>query len=79
MPNKTPEAKQKNATTEAVKVTITTAKAKPDKAGKSGAVVRFCSCASKFQDSRYGNGKRVFTCGPKNGIRCSVCGRSAGN
>ena len=75
MPNKAPERKAK---AEPLKVEASTVKLavapKPQKAKESGAVVRNCLCDSPFQDRRYGRGRRVFTCTPKNGLRCTVCG-----
>lgn len=35
-----------------------------------------CVCASKYQDEKYGRGKRVHTVGFKE-YRCTVCGRTA--
>lgn len=48
-----------------------------------------CNCNHKYQDSKYGNGKRVFnqmggvgsTKSPERKYRCTVCGniRTLGN
>ena len=41
-------------------------------------VVKGCKCASKFQDERYGHGKRLMNVSQKkdaNFARCTVCGR----
>jgi len=75
MPNKAPERKSK---TEPVKIELVSAAArpapKPQKAKESGAVLRYCSCTSAFQDRRYGAGRRVFCCAPKGTLSCTVCG-----
>lgn len=43
-------------------------------------IIKRCSCASKFQDSKYGRGKRVFntTTGNTYSYRCTVCGKERG-
>ena len=33
-----------------------------------------CSCASTYQDAKYGVGKRVHNHAPRHGFRCTVCG-----
>lgn len=40
-------------------------------------VVRPCTCASAFQDERYGSGQRVHNVG-KEHVYCTVCGTSKG-
>jgi len=45
------------------------------------ALVRFCSCAHAFQDTLYGEGRRIFNHAPGNKgkapkrYRCTACGR----
>jgi hypothetical protein len=74
MPNKAPEKKFKEEPKKEVLVIEVAAKPKLAKAKDAGLVLRFCNCRSAFQDKKYGDGKRVFTCGPKNGLHCTVCG-----
>jgi hypothetical protein len=77
MPNKVPEQKKKAAVETLAATpgkTLTAPLKKPPKAKESGCVVQYCSCVSPFQDKRYGPGRRVFICTPKNGTRCTVCG-----
>lgn len=74
MPNKAPEKKKKEESKPVLIISIS-APAKPSKSKESGAVVRNCSCASPFQDSRYGRGRRTFTASKKNGMTCTVCGK----
>lgn len=75
MPNKVPEQKKKaEAAAEPLKISVAVAP-KPSKAKENGAVIRNCSCTSSFQDSRYGRGRRAFTCSKKNGNSCTVCGK----
>ena len=77
MPNKAPERKEKAETkTEVLKITVAAAP-KASKAKESGAVIRNCSCTSSFQDSRYGRGRRAFTCSKKNGNSCTSCGKKS--
>jgi len=38
-----------------------------------GVIIANCTCVSEFQDSRYGEHKRVFNHGA-NGSCCTVCG-----
>jgi hypothetical protein len=47
---------------------------KPGKAVKSGTTVKPCSCASEYQDRRYGKGNRVFNLSAK-AATCTVCGK----
>jgi hypothetical protein len=42
----------------------------------SGNIIKPHGCASEFQDKHYGKGMRVFTCGPKKGAQCTVCGKN---
>jgi len=38
-----------------------------------------CTCDNRFQDSRYGKGKRVFNWGDKSkAYKCTVCGKPSG-
>lgn len=37
-------------------------------------VIATCSCASPYQDSKYGKGQRVFNEGKKDNA-CTVCGK----
>ena len=38
--------------------------------------IKKCSCVHKFQDKRYGKGKRAHTINEKNTeFTCSVCGK----
>ena len=48
---------------------------KPKKSKEDGAAILSCSCASPFQDARYGRGRRVFACAAKKRT-CTVCGRN---
>ncbi len=40
-------------------------------------IIKRCSCKSKFQDKRYGKGKRLFNETSNNAYscRCTVCGK----
>ena len=76
MANKVPEQKKKKPA-EPLQVELkpsTAPSSKPQKAKTEGGVIRNCSCSSRFQDKRYGPGRRLFTCGPKTGLHCTVCG-----
>ena len=76
MANKVPEQKKKKPA-ESLQIEVKPSAApasKPQKAKESGCVIRNCSCTSAFQDKRYGRGRRLFTCGPKTGMHCTVCG-----
>lgn len=42
----------------------------------TGTAVMACTCKNKFQDERYGAGKRVHNLGPKSGATCTVCGNT---
>jgi hypothetical protein len=77
VPNKAPERKQKAEPEKQVLVISVATPAKMSKAKESGAVTRNCSCTSAFQDSRYGRGRRAFTCSKKNGNSCTVCGKKS--
>ena len=48
-----------------------------DKVTISGdnSIINFCGCQHKYQDERYGKGRRLFNKTAKEGVyRCTVCG-----